>query len=191
MITEFLKSLEATGLAEQIRSSLYLFPLLEAVHVIGLALVFGTILVIDLRLLGIASTERPFNLIASDILKWTWVAFALTAVTGSLMFITNAEVYFNNIYFRLKMILLALSGVNMAAFEVTARRSVATWNQSRSAPRSGRAVAIASIVIWIAVIFMGRMIGFTATRGTTSEPPPADVDFEDFLGGPDEPPPAQ
>ena len=99
-IAALLASLESSGLATRIRDSLYLFPLLEAIHVVGLALVFGMIAIIDLRLLGIASTKRPFTRIASDILKWTWAAFALTAATGALMFITNAAVYFHNFTFR-------------------------------------------------------------------------------------------
>jgi hypothetical protein len=180
-ITALLKSLEATGLATKIRESLYLFPLLESAHVIGLALVFGTIVIIDLRLLGAASVERPFKRMASDILKWTWAAFGLTALTGALMFSTNADVYYHNFYFRAKMLLLALAGINMLAFELTAGKTVQRWDGARSAPSSGRAVAVLSIVIWIGVIFMGRMIGFTATRAAVVEPPPAGVDFDDFL----------
>ena len=71
-------------------------------------MVFGTIAIIDLRLLGIASTQRSFQRMASEILKWTWAAFALTALTGALMFITNARVYYHNFFFRTKMVLLAL-----------------------------------------------------------------------------------
>src|ERR1700733_7727469 len=80
-VASFLKALESTGLATRIRDSFYLFPLLESAHVFGLALVFGTISIIDLRLLGIASTRRSFKRMESDILKWTWAAFALTALT--------------------------------------------------------------------------------------------------------------
>src|SRR3989442_15867051 len=98
-IDAILQWLQATGLASRIRDSLFLFPLLESVHVIGLALVFGTIMVIHLRLLGSASIERPFKRVATDILKWTWAAFALTALTGALMFTTNATVYYHNFYF--------------------------------------------------------------------------------------------
>src|SRR5712671_3629767 len=118
--TAFLKWLEASGPATRIRDSFFLFPLIESAHVFGLALVFGTIAIIDLRLLGIASTERSFRRMASDILKWTWAAFALTVLTGALMFITNAGVYYHNFYFRAKMLLLVLSGINMMVFEVTA-----------------------------------------------------------------------
>src|SRR3984893_17376642 len=112
-ITALLKSLEASGLANRIRDSLLLFPLIESTHVIGLALVFGTIAIIDLRLLGIASTQRSFKRMASDILKWTWAAFALTAFTGMLMFTTNARVYTETLFFRTKMVLLLLAGINM------------------------------------------------------------------------------
>src|SRR5580765_2403872 len=102
-VTPFLKVLETSTVATTIRESLLLFPLIESTHVIGLALVFGTIAIIDLRLLGIASAQRSFTRMASDIMKWTWGAFALTALTGALMFTTNAQVYYNNFYFRTKM----------------------------------------------------------------------------------------
>jgi hypothetical protein len=77
-IDSLLKSVEMSALAVRIRDSLLLFPLIESTHVFGLALVFGTIVIIDLRLLGIASIRRPFRRLASDILKWTCAAFALT-----------------------------------------------------------------------------------------------------------------
>jgi hypothetical protein len=112
-ITAFLKSLEESGLANRIRDSMWLFPLIESTHVFGLAMVFGTIAIIDLRLLGIASTQRSFKRMASDILKWTWAAFALAALTGSLMFITNGRVYYHNFFFRTKMLLLLLAGINI------------------------------------------------------------------------------
>jgi hypothetical protein len=182
-IAAFLEWLEASGLATRIRDSNYLFPLIESTHVFGLALVFGTITIIDFRLLGIASTQRSFQRMASDILKWTWAAFALTALTGSLMFITNAPVYYHNFYFRAKMLLLALSGINMLAFELTAGRTIHGWDRAPSAPRAGKAVAALSLAMWISIIFMGRMIGFTTSRAAGVARPPAGVNFDDFLQG--------
>ena len=180
-----LEWLQTSSLAIQIRDSLLLFPLLESIHVVGLALVFGTIAIVDLRLLGVASAERPFSRLANDTMKWTWVAFAVTALTGALMFITNATVYFHNTYFRVKMVLLLLAGLNVALFELTARKTIAQWDESRSAPAPARAVAVLSIVIWIAVIAAGRMIGFTTTRATLAEPAPAEPNFEELLGLPE------
>jgi len=145
-IAAILQWIEGSRLAGTIRDSLLLFPLLESIHVIGLALVFGTIAIIDLRLLGAASTERPFRRMATDIMKWTWGAFALTAITGSLMFTTNASVYYHNFYFRTKMLLLVLAGINMLVFELTLGRAVHGWDTARSAPKAGRAAAVLSIV---------------------------------------------
>jgi hypothetical protein len=189
-IAAFLKWIEATGLATRIRDSFFLFPLLESMHVLGLALVFGTIAIIDLRLLGLASTQRSFTRMASDILKWTWGAFALTALTGALMFTTNAGVYYHNFFFRTKMLLLVLAGINMLIFELTAGRTIHRWDKAPSAPPVGRAVGALSIALWIAVIFMGRIIGFTTTRAAVAAPPPASVNFDDFLGGAPAPPPS-
>ena len=182
-ITAFLKSLEESGLANRIRDSLWLFPLIESTHVFGLALVFGTIAIIDLRLLGMASTQRSFQRMASDILKWTWAAFALTALTGSLMFITNARVYYHNFFFRTKMLLLLLAGINILVFELTAGRTVRRWDKAPSAPPAGKAVAALSLAIWIGIIFMGRLVGFTTSRAAVVAPPPASANFDDFLQG--------
>jgi hypothetical protein len=178
-IPELLTSIESTSLATRIRDSLYLFPFIESTHVIGLTLVFGTIAIIDLRLLGIASTRRPFTIIASDVLKWTWVAFGITLITGALMFITNAGVYYNNFYFRSKMLLLVLAGINMLMFELTAGRSVQAWDRDKAAPLSARTVAVASLVLWITIIFLGRWIGFTTSRAQFK--PTNDINIEDLL----------
>ena len=177
-IAALLASVEASALATAIRNSLYLFPLIESVHVVGLTLVFGTILVIDLRLLGLASTRRPFSAIASDVLLWTWLAFAVTVTTGVLMFVTNASGYYLNPYFRVKMALLVLAGLNMAAFELSARRSLHLWDRDAAAPAAGRLVAAVSLVVWIGVIFMGRWVGFAPA--STPAPAADEIDLEDL-----------
>ena len=183
-----LRWLQATTLATGIRDSLFYFPLLESVHVLGLSLVVGTIVVIDLRLLGLASTNRPFQRMASDIFKWTWAAFAVTAVAGALMFTTNAEVYFHNFYFRMKIALLVLAALNVIVFQLTAYRTLPRWNDSPAAPPIGRIVAVVSLALWVTTIFAGRMIGFTTTR-QAAEPTPPDVNFEELLGFPASPTP--
>ena len=181
-IADILSFVESSQLAGKIRESLYLFPLIESCHVLGLTMVFGTIAIIDLRLLGLASTRRSFRKVASDVLKWTWVAFALTVVTGSLMFITNAGVYYHNFFFRTKMVLLVLAGINMLAFELTAARSRHQWDNERAAPLSGRAVAAFSLLLWIAIIFLGRWTGFTTTgRPDLKSEPVDDINIENLL----------
>jgi hypothetical protein len=163
-----LAALESSSVATTIRNSLYLFPLIESVHVLGLTMVVGTIVIIDLRLLGVASVGRPFSVVASDVLKWTWLAFAVAVATGLLMFTTSAAAYYQNPYFRVKMALLVASGLNTLTFELTARRTLAKWDTDAAAPGIGRAIAALSLVVWIGVIVMGRWVGFAPTQA----PPP-------------------
>ena len=182
-IADVLSTLESTHVADAIRNSLYLFPLIESFHVLGLTMVYGTIAIIDLRLLGLASTKRSFRRVASDVLKWTWGAFALTVITGFLMFITNAGVYYHNFYFRTKMVLLLLAGINMMIFEVTAARTVHRWDTDVKAPLGGRTAAALSLILWIAIIFLGRFTGFTTT-GRAPDPksePADDINIENLL----------
>jgi hypothetical protein len=165
-------------LASTIRQSLYLFPVIESLHVIGLTMVFGTVAILDLRLLGLASMHRPFTKIASDVLRLTWPAFALTVITGLLMFITNASGYFNNLQFRCKMALLALGGINMLIFELTSGRTVRSWDQDAVPPMGGRLAGAISILFWIGVIFLGRWVGFTTGGHVT---PSLDINLDNLF----------
>ena len=105
-------------------------------------------------------------------------SFALTALTGSLMFMTNAVVYSNNTAFRMKLVLLGLAGLNTLLFELTAARTIQDWHQG-TPPPIARTIATLSLALWLGVIFAGRIIGFTTTRAAA--PPPADINFEDLL----------
>jgi hypothetical protein len=177
--------LQKTSLALNIRDSLLLFPLLESTHVIGLAVVVGTVVIIDLRLLGLATTHRSFSRLGADTLPWTLGGFAVAAITGALMFTTNATVYFHNAWFRAKVLMMVLAAINALAFELTARRKIGEWDLARSAPPAARVIATVSLVIWIGVIVAGRMIGFTATRAVvTPSTPVEEPNLEDLLGLP-------
>jgi hypothetical protein len=179
-IAALLKSIESTSLAGWIRDSLYAFPLIESFHVIGLTLVFGTIAIVDLRLLGLASVQRPFSRVA-EIVRWTWAAFGLTILTGSLMFITNASVYFSNLQFRWKILLIALSGLNIVVFELTCGRNVHRWDKDKAAPPLGKLAGILSLILWVSIIFLGRWVGFTTTGRSTAPAPDADINLDDLF----------
>src|ERR1700761_3991723 len=143
-ITPFLKSLEDSGLATTIRNSAYWFPTLEAVHVMALGLMLGTITVVDLRLLGLASKERSAERVSTEVLTWTWAAFAVVALSGFTMFTTNARVYAHNTAFLIKLGLLAAAGINMAVFHLTAERTIDRWDHE-AAPPIGKAAAVLSL----------------------------------------------
>jgi hypothetical protein len=180
-ITGWLKSLEDSGLAISLRGSLYYFPFLESVHVMALSVVFGTIVVVDLRVLGFASRQRPFTRMSSELLRLTWGAFVVSVLTGALMFTTNARVYAHNTAFQIKMLLLLCAGINMAAFHLTAGKTVARWDTAPAAPGIGRLTAALSIALWVGIIFTGRVIGFTTTGAQAKEAPAPVGDFDQFL----------
>jgi hypothetical protein len=178
-LTAFAEMLEASGLAEWMRGSLKALPVIESIHVMAVALVFGTIFIVDLRLLGFPDTRRPFTRESGELLRWTWIAFVIAVVTGSLMFVPNASRYVVNTAFGLKMATLLAAGLNMAIFQFTTFRTVARWDAGAPVPLAGRVAGALSILLWTSVIVFGRWIGFTKGYDFSV---PEDIDF-DFLGG--------
>jgi hypothetical protein len=175
-LTSIVASVEGSGLGEWMRSSLKAMPVVEAIHVMAIALVFGTILIVDLRLLGLFDTQRSITRVSDELLRWTWWAFGVAAVTGALMFSANATTYFVNTPFRLKMLALIAAGANMAIFQLVTFKNVAEWDRNAPAPAAARMAAALSITLWTSVIFLGRWVGFT--KGYDFEiPDELDFDF--------------
>jgi hypothetical protein len=152
---------EDSGIAEVIRENDTLFPFVESVHVIAISLVVGSILVLDLRLLGFASVGRPVSRLANAILPVTWGAFAIAATSGFLLFISNASKYLANGYFDAKLILICVAGLNMIVFHAIGARDMPQWESRGQPPLPARAAGALSILLWIAVVTCGRWIGFT------------------------------
>ncbi len=162
-VKEILVAVASSGLATWINTTRGAFAVVEALHVIAIVTVFGTILIVDLRLLGWPTTTRRLTAVAGETLGWTWAAFGLAATTGSLLFTTNPVFYFGNFEFRTKMVLLLLAGVNMAVFEFYTIKTVALWDIDKSPPASAKLAGTLSLVLWLSVITFGRLIGFAAS----------------------------
>ena len=160
-IAAILKWLESTPLSIFILESEWAFPTIESIHVIAIALVVGTISIVDLRLLGLASTKRGFTELSHEVLPWTWLAFAVAVIAGLLLFITHATEYFGNTAFRIKLLLILLAGLNMMYFHLFTCRKVSEWDRSFAVPLAGRIAGGISLLCWIAVIGFGRWIGFS------------------------------
>ena len=155
------QSLEASALGVYIAESSWAFPTIECIHVIALVTVVGTIAIMDLRLLSIASRDTAVTLMSRDTLPFTWGAFVLAAITGSLLFVSKATSYTINPYFQVKMALIALAGLNMIAFHAFVWKGVAAWDDGTAIPRAAKIAGLASLALWSVVIFCGRVIGFT------------------------------
>lgn len=173
------QSIEASAIGEWMRSNLLAMPYVNAAHVLCVTLVFGTVLVVDLRLLGAFDRARAVTRVADELLHLTWIAFAGAVVTGALFFSANASTYWVNMAFRWKMLAILLAGLNMAVFQLVTWRGVAAWDRDRPTPGAARLAGALSIVLWVTVLVLGRVIGFTKVGDASV---PENIDF-DFSGG--------
>jgi len=160
-INHALDWLQTTAVARTIAENDILFPWIESVHVLAFVVVVGSIAIVDLRLLGLASTDRTANRVLHDVLPYTWGAFAVAAVCGSLMFSSNAVNYAHNFFFRGKLILLALAGLNMVVFHLVGIRGIEAWGASGRTPLAAKIAGAVSLAVWMSVVVFGRWTGFT------------------------------
>lgn len=150
-----------SSLGTAIRESSTLFPWIESVHVLMITTVVGTIAIVDLRLMGFAAHRRSARQLTLDMLPFTWVAFVVAVVTGSLLFVSNATGYAESTPFRLKLVMIALAGLNMGIFHFTAYRKISDWGEQLPPPVAARIAGFTSLTLWILVIFLGRWIGYS------------------------------
>jgi hypothetical protein len=157
-----LRALEATAIATKIRENEMLFPWVEAFHVLAITLVVGSIAIVDLRLMGLASFDRALNRLTSDVLPCTWAAFGVAVISGALLFSSNATGYAHNSQFQVKFVFLALAGINMAVFHIFVSRDIERWGAAlHTTPLRARVAGAASLLFWIMVVASGRWVGFT------------------------------
>jgi hypothetical protein len=159
-IEQTMEWLQNLPLPMRIRESEWMFPTIETVHVFALVLVVGSIVTVDLRLLGFANRDRPFSQLAKEMLPWTWTAFLVAAAAGALMFTSKALTYFGNIPFRIKMCCMLLAGMNMLLFHWVGSRHLASWDASQP-PLRARLAGAVSLLLWTTIVATGRWIGFT------------------------------
>jgi len=148
-------------LSAAIRANNSAFPWIESLHVLAITLVFGTISIVDLRLVGYPAHRRGARQLIVDLLPFTWGAFVLAVVTGSLLFASNAVAYSHNAQFQWKMVAMFGAGLNMALFHLTAYRRIGDWDDRLPPPLAAKIAGSTSLALWILVIFLGRWIGFT------------------------------
>ena len=158
-IAAWLQWLQNSSWAVGIRQSLWLYPAIEIIHITGIVLVAGGAIFFDLRLLGM-SKKIPVADMARHLLAWSKRGLILAVPSGILLFITNAETLGYDPTFHIKLILLALAGINAWVFHAFVFRAKEQYNHSSSWSGSGKASAVCSIILWIAVIACGRLLAY-------------------------------
>ena len=158
-----LGALEGSGLGQAMRQWLWLYPSVETVHLVGIGLLFGSIAVLDLRLLGF-SRHISARVLARHVLPWTIGSFALIIPSGLLMFSAHATEFIESEVFILKMMLILAGGVNAGVFHTTVFRSADVWDSEEMRklppPPSVRVSAAISLVLWVCVIACGRLLAY-------------------------------
>ena len=158
-----LGALEASGLGQAMRQWLWLYPTVEIVHLVGIGLLFGSIAVLDLRLLGV-SRNISARTLAKHVLPWTAASFLLIVPSGFLMFTAHASEFIESPVFLVKMCLILAAGANAALFHTITVRTADVWDSEEMRklppPPSARLAGALSLSLWIAVIACGRLLAY-------------------------------
>jgi hypothetical protein len=151
--------LESTAVATAMRQWLWLYPIVEIVHILGFVVLVGAAVLFDLRLLGLAR-HLPVTGLARYHLRWARMALCLIAPSGLLMFAAHATEMAANPAFQMKLALMALAGLNAAIFHGGVFRSVRSWDRDIVAPGGARLAAVLSLALWTGVISCGRLLAY-------------------------------
>ncbi len=156
----FCEWLAATEWSIALHESLWLYPMVESVHVLTLCLFLGTAVLLDLRLLGVAMRRVPISQFTGQLLPWTIAGFVLMVLSGALLFYAIPVRTYLNIFFRVKVVMLILAGVNAFVFHNTVYRRLPEWDLSAAPPRGARIAGGLSLALWAGIVVAGRMIAY-------------------------------
>ena len=151
--------IEALAFARAMREQLWLYPAVEIVHIIGLAILVGSVVMFDLRVLGL-SKAVSVRALSRHLLPWSLGALVLIVPTGFLMFSAHASDFIANRAFQIKMALLLTAGINAVIFRTGPYQTVSAWDTGVAAPLGARVSVALSILIWFSIIACGRLLAY-------------------------------
>lgn len=158
---EFLTWLRELGWTTALRESEYMFPVVEGIHLLGIALMLGPVLMLDLRLTGIAWTDKPVSKIAKAFVPYSVAGTVLMFITGLLLFAATPIRAWESIWFQLKLVMLIIAGGNALYFHFKTQSTWGTWDTATVPPLSARTAGFVSMVFWAAVVFAGRWTAYS------------------------------
>ena len=160
MLDQILTLVYDSSFATMMRDSLWGYPIAEILHHFGVVILFSTILLVDLRLVGVGVHLPARALSGGFLLRLTWGGFALILLSGLSLFVAYAPDNFESPIIRAKMLLIALAGLNMLFFHFRVYNSIALWDRNITPPTAARISAALSILLWTCTIFAGRLIAY-------------------------------
>jgi len=151
--------LQHTWWAVGIKQSDFVFPLIEGSHILSLSFSVGMVMILDMRLLRLSFRSQTVSSMMEQLMPWTLAGFGVMFLTGVLLFAAQAVKVYGNTFFRIKMILMVLAGLNALYYQLRYYPKMAEWEQART-PAGVRAIAVLSLVFWIGVIACGRTMAY-------------------------------
>jgi hypothetical protein len=152
-----IEAIEASAFGQAMRGSPWLFPAVETVHLVGIAILVGSIAMLDLRLLGF-SRALPVRRLAAHVLPWTAASFLLIVPSGLAMFLAHARDLVSSPVFAAKICLILAAGANAGIFHAGVFRHAAQWDTDVMPPVGARLAAVISLALWVSVIACGRSL---------------------------------
>lgn len=160
-VERFLEWLGNTPWSVALLESLYVWPVVESVHVLTLGLFVGTAVMHDLRLVGVVLKGIPIGEVRSRLMPWTRAGFGIMVASGLLIFYSSPLRYYHNLFFRFKVLLLLLAALNVWLFHRRIGPRIAAREDDGRPPRAARIAGLVSLLSWAAVVFAGRMIAYS------------------------------
>lgn len=152
--------LDSHAWSTALHESLWAYPLIESTHVWALAFFVGFAALLDIRLLGVSFGKIAVSEFYRRLMPWTIVSFVVMVATGVLLFYAIPVRSYQNIFFRIKILLLIVAGLNVWVFHRGIWKRVAEWDEVPRPPRRARQAAAASLALWAGIIICGRMIAY-------------------------------
>jgi hypothetical protein len=159
-IVPALEWLEGLAWTTAIRESAWGYPLIETSHVASVVAFAGLVIMMDLRLVGLAFTHTPLAQIQRRLFPWQMAGLIPSTASGVLLCCVDPLRYYGNVFFRVKLVLLALAGLNALAFHLKTYRRAERWDEDPQAMATARLAGVASLLLWSATIVSGRLIAY-------------------------------
>jgi uncharacterized membrane protein len=159
-ILSFCEWLQNLPWASGIKHSDWQFPVIESIHSLAISAMIWPAALLDLRLLGLVMRRRSVSQVASQFLPWVWAGFSLMVLSGAMLFASEAVKAYNSPFFRIKLVLIAVAGLNALVFHKTIFRGVSSWDKDAPTPWRAKFAGACSLAVWVGVVAMGRALAY-------------------------------
>jgi hypothetical protein len=164
MVFSICQWLQMTSIGTGIRESVWIFPIIETVHLLALAFSVGIIMFVDLRLVGAALKDQPVSEVFGKLQPMAVKGFVINFLSGMILFWSEPVKCYNSPYFRIKLVLLFCLGLNAVAFQYFTLPGIAAWDKAVATPLRARMAGWLSLAFWLGVVVMGRAIAYATSH---------------------------